>query len=564
MKKLNILIIDDDKEILNFLKEFFEMNNYNVYIAETGTEGVEEYKKRYIDMVITDLKLPDINGDIIIERIKEIDPKVPIFAITGLADKKLIDNIMKKGALDLIKKPFSAKKLKYLFKKIENYYLSFKKKDASNFVLWDKRHIRIKNDISILTKVVDYIFENIVFSSESENFLKIALQEIIINAIEHGNLRITHDDKKELILNDNYLDFILKRANEDKFKDTYVDIQVFSNPDYMKVIVRDMGDGFDYTSIPDPEEPDNFFKEFGRGILIAKSAFDSVEFNDIGNEVTLYKYADGKDKKDIKFDRRDTFNIINLLDEYEKLKETLDWELNMASDFQRGFLPKKELLSDFEGINVDFLFQPLIKVSGDFIDISKLDEGIYGFFISDISGHGVSAALISSMLKVFFSLYAADVLSPQIMYEILNKEFYKLLNQGEYFTSFYANYFSDEKKLIYTNANHPYPLVYRKAEDRFYELDTEGFFIGIFPDREFEEKEFIIKPEDRLILYTDGILEAMDEKKEQFGIDRLKQIIREEVNSSIYDLISIVNNALKRHTNNQFKDDVTLVVIDFE
>ncbi len=564
MKKLNILLIDDDKEILDYLKEYFELNNYNTYIAETGYKGIDLYKKKEIDIVITDLILPDIDGVEVIKIIKEINKDTFIFAITGTTDKKLIKEVMEKGASDLIRKPFSIKKLKYLFKKVENYYLSFKKRDISSFIQWDKKHIRINNDITIVTKVVDYIFENCVINYKNEIFLKIALQEIIINAIEHGNLKISHEDKKNLILNDTYLEFVINRANDKKYKNTYVDIYVFSNNDYLKIIVKDMGDGFDYTSIPDPEDPDNFFKEFGRGIFIAKNAFDKIEFNDIGNKVILYKFVDNKKESEIEFDRRDTFEVIDMLKSYEEVKETLDWELGLAAQFQRGFLPKKEELLEFDGINVDYFFQPLMNVSGDFIDISKLDEGIYGFFISDISGHGVSAALMSSMLKVFFSLYAADVLSPQIIYEILNKEFYNLLDQGEYFTSFYANYFSDERKLIYTNANHPYPLVYRKSEDKFYELETEGFFIGVFPDMEFEEKEFLIEPKDRLILYTDGITEAMNENKVQFGIKKLKQIIREEANSSIYDTISIVKNAVKRYTNNKIKDDLTLIIIEFE
>jgi len=564
MKKFNILLIDDDKEILNYLKEFFELNNYNTYIAETGYQGIDLFKKHKIDIVITDLKLPDIEGLEVIKTIKEINKNTPIFAITGITDKNLINKVMENGASDLIRKPFGTKKLKYLFKRVENYYLKFKKRDISSFILWNKNHFRINNDITIVTKVVDYIFDNCIFDCKNMNFLKIALNEIIINAIEHGNLRISHEDKKNLILNDTYLEYIINKAKEDKYKDTFVDIFVYTNNDYLKIIVKDMGDGFDYTSIPDPDDPDNFFKELGRGILIAKNAFDKLEFNDTGNKVILYKYADDKKESDIEFDRRDTFEVIDMLKNYEEVKETLDWELGLAAQFQKGFLPKKEDLLEYDGINVDYFFQPLMNVSGDFIDISKLDEGIYGFFISDISGHGVSAALMSSMLKVFFSLYAADVLSPQIIYEILNKEFYNLLDQGEYFTSFYANYFSEERKLVYTNANHPYPLIYRKSEDKFYELETEGFFIGVFPDMEFEEKEFLIKPNDRLILYTDGITEAMNENKVQFGINRLKQIIREEANSSIYDTISIVKNAVKRYTNNKIKDDLTLIIIEFE
>ena len=86
--------------------------------------------------------------------------------------------------------------------------------------------------------------------------------------------------------------------------------------------------------------------------------------------------------------------ILSLKETERAIKMVKDFfELNLAAEFQNTFLPKKENIKHFTGIKSDYVFNPLLKVSGDFIDISRLDENIYGYFISDISGHGVAADL---------------------------------------------------------------------------------------------------------------------------------------------------------------------------
>ncbi|MCP4148931.1 MAG: response regulator, partial [bacterium] len=461
--KGKILIIDDNVDLLDYLKDFFMIYNYEVILAETGNEGIEKFREYIPDIVISDMRLPDKNGNIVVKEIKEIDKDVPIIIITGYSDHQLILSAMKNGAVDLLKKPFKPNDLKYLINKIETLFKKIKVKLSASFVQWEKRHLIIRNDIHIIRSVVDFIFSNIDYICEDVSFMKIGLQEVLINAIEHGNLDISNKEKQELLDKGDYNKILKERVQHSEYKDKFVDIKIFSTPEYLKITIQDMGKGFDPTNIPDPENPENFLKESGKGILMAMHAFDEVQYNDLGNCVTLIKrseYIESTDTEET-FDEKESFEVFNKLKYYTEFKDELDFELNLAAEFQNTFLPKKEDLKTFTGIKSDYIFKPLFKVSGDFIDISRLDENIYGYFISDISGHGVAAALISAMLKVFFSLYGKDVLSPQLLFDILNQEFYSYLNSGEYFTSFYGIYFEEEKKFVYTNANHPPPLLLR-------------------------------------------------------------------------------------------------------
>ncbi len=563
--KGKILIVDDNVDLLDYLKDFFMIYNYEVILAETGSEGIEKFREFLPDIVISDMRLPDKNGNIVVKEIKEIDKDVPIIIITGYSDHQLILSAMKNGAVDLLKKPFKPNDLKYLINKIETLFKKIKVKLSASFVQWEKRHLIIRNDIHIIRSVVDFVFSNIDYISEDVSFMKIGLQEILINAIEHGNLEISNKEKAELLDRGDYNKILKERVLTPMYRDRFVDIKIFSTPEYLKIIVQDMGKGFDPTQIPDPENPENFLKESGKGILMAIHAFDKLEYNDMGNCVTLIKNSDYVEENppDTKFEE-ESFEVLSKLRQYTKMKEEFDFELNLAAEFQHTFLPKKEDLKNFKGVKSDYIFRPLLKVSGDFIDISMLEEDIYGYFISDISGHGVAAALISAMLKVFFSLYGKDVLSPQLLFDLLNQEFFSYLNSGEYFTSFYGIYFVEEKKFVYTNANHPAPLLLRVRTGEIIPLNTDGFFVGVFKDSVFEEKEVVLEIGDRLLFYTDGIIEAKNENHQEFGDGRLRKMYREGTDTDISLLIKNIKDQVLEFAHGAIEDDIAIAIMEIE
>lgn len=562
--KGNILIIDDNNDLLEYLKDFFMIYNYEVILAETGNQGIEKFREYRPDIVISDMRLPDKNGNIVVKEIKRIDKDVPIIIITGYSDKQLILSAMQNGALDLLKKPFKPKDLRYLINKIETLFKKIKVKISSSFVEWEKRELHLENDIYIISPVVNFIFSNIDYICEDVSFMKNGLQEILINAVEHGNLDISYEEKQQLLEKGDYNRSLKMKSSLPAYRDRYVSIKVFSTPDYLKIIVRDMGNGFDLSAIPDPQNPENFLKESGKGILMALHAYDKVEFNDIGNCVTLVKYAEKDREKEIVPDERESFDVFERLRYYTRLKEDFDFELNLAAEFQNTFLPKKEDIVKFSGVKSDYIFIPYLKVSGDFIDMIKLVESVYGYFIADISGHGVAAALISSMLKVFFSLYGKDTLSPELIYEVLNKEFYTYLNAGEYFTSFYGIYFKDERKFLYTNANHPPPFLLKAQTRKVIPLNTQGFFVGVFEETIFEEKEVSLDPGDRILFYSDGITQAKNADGSQFGEERLLQIYQEGTDTPISDLIQQIKDRTYEFCNSQIEDDVTLAIVEIE
>ncbi len=561
--KGRILVIDDNLDLLEYLNDFFIIYNYEVILAETGASGIEKFEEYNPDIVITDMRLPDISGDQVIIEIKKKNKDVPIIVITGYSDQDLILNAMKNGAVDLLKKPFKPKDLKYLINKIESLFQKIRLKVTMDIFKWGKKSLQIGNDISAIPYVIENVFSNISHLLENDYFVRVGLQEILLNSIEHGNLNISYEEKQQALDEGNYSDFLKERMNNDLYKDKKINVCVFSNNEYLKIQIKDEGNGFNISSIPDPNDSDNLLGESGRGVMLAMNSFNEVNYNEKGNEVILIKYSEKINEAKIERFEMDNFDIYQKYLEFEKIKTEYDFELDLAAEFQNTFLPKKQSLNEFSGIKSDYIFIPLIKVSGDFIDISKLDDGMYGYFISDISGHGVAAALISSMLKVFFSLYAKDVLSPQLLFNMLNNEFYQYLNSGEYFTSFYGIYFEEEKKFVYTNANHPPPLLLKANSDEIIELNTEGFFIGIFENSEFEEQEVILDIGDRVLFYTDGIIEAKDINKNEFGFDRVIEICKKNKNNDISTMISEIKEKVFGFAQ-KIEDDISIAIFEVE
>lgn len=168
--------------------------------------------------------------------------------------------------------------LKYLSSEVQEY-------EISNYLL-------LAEDISYrLTRNITKFFP-----PSDVNILRIAVREIVFNAIEHGNLNISYDEKSESMMNGNYVEFVAKRQCDPEYSSKKVNIFYELCPDHVKYIVRDQGSGFDYNKFlnDDNFEANEEFLTHGRGITMTKNIFDEIFYNDIGNEVTLIKKFENK------------------------------------------------------------------------------------------------------------------------------------------------------------------------------------------------------------------------------------------------------------------------------
>ncbi len=257
------------------------------------------------------------------------------------------------------------------------------------------------------------------------------------------------------------------------------------------------------------------------------------------------------------------------LNKVEKQKQIIEdqhkkliTDLQKAADFQKSLLP--ESIPRFEDLQLETLYLPSSQLGGDFYDIMDLDDRYAALIIADASGHGVAAAMLSAMFKMTLHKYSAEILNPALVLEKMNKDFCSVLQTGEFFSAFLAVLDRQENVLRFANAGHPRPLLYDYKSGEINELDTEGVLLGIVDlGVGFTQKEIKLNGKCRLFIYTDGLNEAVNEKEEQFGMQRLKELLVENANNSTEVLIENTRKSLYNYTgSNDFADDVTILVMD--
>ncbi len=247
---------------------------------------------------------------------------------------------------------------------------------------------------------------------------------------------------------------------------------------------------------------------------------------------------------------------------YEKNK-LIENELEAAKKVQQFIIP--EHFDFIEYPKVSGFYKPMEDIGGDFYDCYNLPRGKKGFLIADVTGHGIPAALVVTMTKMIFNIYASQFLSTKDLFNLVNNEVHDLLLTGQYLSSFYAIYDPRKQIIRFSNAGHVLPLLYKSRTGKIYEIDTEkGFFIGIVKDCEYDQKAVKIEKGDRLLMYTDGLTELKNEVKEEYGTERLKEFLK--INHSVKGN-DFCKNLYKEVLSYSYKkirnDDIAFLYIEF-
>ncbi|MBN2644105.1 MAG: SpoIIE family protein phosphatase [Desulfuromonadaceae bacterium] len=237
-------------------------------------------------------------------------------------------------------------------------------------------------------------------------------------------------------------------------------------------------------------------------------------------------------------------------------------ELHIAESIQLGLLPKQ--MPQIHGLDISGICVPAKQVGGDYYDFFlHPKQQLLDMVIADVSGHNIGAALLMASARTFMQAHSQQTKSAPETLKILNHFLFSDLSHAELFiTMFYLRYDLKRNALCYANAGHNQPLVYCPQTDSFELLDAEGLILGILEEVEFEERCITLKPGDIIVLYTDGIVEAQNSANELFGLERLKNTIRDHYKNSSQDIIDITMNAARMFQGRRhFQDDVTLIVL---
>lgn len=290
MKK--ILIIDDEYPVRDVIKIALTENGYTVIEASDGKEGIQVFQDSLPDIVLTDVKMPELSGIEVTKKIKEIKADVDVIIMTGYGTEDLVIEALRSGASNYIKKPISFNELLNIINNLILKRETRKRFEVNkDIVVFEKKTMFADNDISKVWGIVNQILFNIppdIDESKVEG-MRLGLYEILVNAIEHGNLGITSEEKEEALNNNTYSKLLKRRLSEAEKKDKKINIQSVIENKKLIIEVHDQGSGFNFKVQPTFSDPEMILALHGRGILLASLYYDKLEYKEPGNHVIVEK-----------------------------------------------------------------------------------------------------------------------------------------------------------------------------------------------------------------------------------------------------------------------------------
>jgi phosphoserine phosphatase RsbU/P len=254
--------------------------------------------------------------------------------------------------------------------------------------------------------------------------------------------------------------------------------------------------------------------------------------------------------------------------EKEKLEFEMarkDAELQIAAEIQRNFLP--ETIPKTEGFDVAAKSIPAKEVGGDFFDVMPLEvipmsNARTGIMIADVSGKGVPAALFMALSRIVVRVTAMWFKQPSEVISFANPIISNNSKTGMFVTLFYGVLDNETRSITYVNAGHNPPIVLRKKTGEIEELNLTGIAVGALEDAEYTQVELQLSPGDVIVLYTDGITEAVNDREEMYDVPRLLETIRKTRDLSAQEIADEIIRSVFAFTGEtpQF-DDITLMVV---
>jgi sigma-B regulation protein RsbU (phosphoserine phosphatase) len=244
---------------------------------------------------------------------------------------------------------------------------------------------------------------------------------------------------------------------------------------------------------------------------------------------------------------------------HDRERQRVEQELGIARDIQQALLPKG--FRDFPHLKVGGMNSPCHAVGGDYFDVFPIDETHTAFLVADVSGKGLGAALVTTMLQGALSgmTIGAD---PAKVFEHLNGFLCQHAEVGRYATLFFGIVDCDGR-LEYLNAGHPSPLLLRRGEVT--ELFTEGSFpVGLIPEAKYTAAHGTLEPGDTLVLFSDGVTEAEDPEEELYGVPRLRDVVAGQHDASLDHLQQVIVESVESFTRGAPQaDDLTILLVRY-
>ena len=292
-----VLLVEDSPTQAVEMRMLLEEGHHEVRHASNGKVALDVLSNEMLDVVVTDLEMPEVNGLELVETMKMDYAHIPAILVTARGSEELAARALRSGAASYVPKNH----LQTLLNDTIVDVLGVLRTDASfaKLISTLRRNVfefELDNDAELITPLVNLLTQVIagmeLLGGMELVRLGVAIEHALINAIYRGNLQLgaSVTPSHRAIINDGVTtDLIERRKNEEPYRGRKVYVIATASVDEIRVVIRDEGRGFDKSKIPDVANPDVLDSESGRGLVLIKSFADEMTFNKPGNEITIVK-----------------------------------------------------------------------------------------------------------------------------------------------------------------------------------------------------------------------------------------------------------------------------------
>lgn len=292
-----LLVAEDDPATAAVVIDLAKVLEWEVLHASNGTQAWALCQERQPEMLLLDYYMPDMDGFEVLSRARKAKLQMPIIIMTAATDEHLILEALRLGATDFLRKPFEHLLLLRTILRRENarYRTQRIQRLVATRVVHQAIEFEIENDLSLCSGVCSYIVGTLI-PEESTYAIRLGLEELCANAVEHGNLGFSSEDKTAALRDNGLLwpKLLRERAAKAPYCDRRVRIMATRTGGMLEVTIQDQGDGFDEKRIPNPLAEENLLKPNGRGVFLARQQFDTLEYLGRGNIVRVTKRLAGE------------------------------------------------------------------------------------------------------------------------------------------------------------------------------------------------------------------------------------------------------------------------------
>jgi sigma-B regulation protein RsbU (phosphoserine phosphatase) len=287
---------------------------------------------------------------------------------------------------------------------------------------------------------------------------------------------------------------------------------------------------------------------------VLETCLEKIEDHTLGVCVVCHGYVDAQL---LEMD----YTAAVCLDHYsDEERRRLESELELSQVVQRALLPQR--IPNIRGVELAAFSRPSEIIGGDYFDFFEFRDGTHGIVIADVSGHGVAAGMLMSSLQTALRTMAPDTDSPAEILERINRFYIHNIHFTTFVTVFLARFDPVTLTLTYVNAGHNPPAVRRREGNRIIWLKPTAPAVGLAENFHARMESIGFSDGDSLLLYTDGVTEVLNISNEQFGQERLAELVHQHADRPALDLVQAVRQAVNTFGGNRpLADDVTMVAL---